>query len=180
MIHWLLFWTFLRIGFVSFGGGYALLPLIRQEAVERHGWLTAGEFTDLVGVAALSPGPLATNGAIAVGYAQAGWTGAAAAAAGMVLPSLLLMLLAGAFYYRLRQHALVSSALYGLRAVTTGLIAYAAIAFAGQIGLTPAFSWQMFVQIAIFAGSLCALLIFRIHPIYVILVSGLFGVAVYG
>lgn len=180
MLHAALFWTFFRIGFVSFGGGYAMLPLIQSQVVDHYEWMTATEFTDLIGIAALSPGPVAANGAIAVGYSQAGWTGATVSVIGIVLPSLMIMVLAGVFYAKVHRHVIVKSALYSLRAVTTGLIAYAALSFATQSGFTSSWSWHTAALLLIFIGSLAALMFFRIHPVYVILLSGLIGIAVFG
>lgn len=91
MILFELFWMFLLIGFVSFGGGYAMIPIIEIEVIKK-GWMTTQEFTDVIAVAGMSPGPIATNSAIFVGYQVEGITGAIAAGLGMVIPSLLLVI----------------------------------------------------------------------------------------
>ncbi|MGJ9385269.1 chromate transporter [Salipaludibacillus sp. CF4.18] len=177
---WQLFITFFKIGFVSFGGGYAMIPLIQAEVVERHGWMTSQAFTDVIAVAGMSPGPIATNSAIFIGYQQVGIMGAIVSAFGMVLPSLMIILTIGAIFYKIQKSHLVKSAFYGLRSIITGLIIYAAILFAVNNGLVSSISWHTISLLLIFGLSLLALIRFRIHPVYVILISGLVGVALYG
>lgn len=177
---WDLFLTFFKIGLVSFGGGYAMIPLIQEEVVVRHGWLTAQSFADVIAVAGMSPGPIATNSAIFIGYGQMGVPGAIVAAFGMVLPSLMIILAVGAVFYKLKDNMTIRSAFYGLRSIITGLIIYAAIVFAINNGLVATISWHTASLLIIFALSLLALIRYRIHPVYVILVSGLVGVTLYG
>ncbi|WP_078549541.1 chromate transporter [Litchfieldia alkalitelluris] len=177
---WDLFSTFFMIGFVSFGGGYAMIPLIQQEVVEKHGWMTVQSFTDVIAVAGMSPGPIATNSAIFIGYEQMGMAGAFMSALGMILPSLMIIITIGAIFYRIQKSLVVKSAFYGLRSIITGLIVYAAILFAKNNGLVSSFSWHTLSLLVIFGLSLLALIRFRIHPVYVILLSGLVGVALYG
>ncbi|SFB06941.1 chromate transporter [Cohnella sp. OV330] len=179
LIH--LFAMFLLVGLVSFGGGYAMIPLIQEEILKRYHWMEAGQLADIVAVAGMSPGPIATNIAVAVGYQQAGWLGAALAALAVVLPSFALILAAGKLFFRYRDHPRVAAAFYGLRAVVVGLIVYAAVSFARHAGLwtgTP--DWRTWCQIAIFAGSLFSLIYLHKHPFVVILLSGLVGIALYG
>jgi|DewCreStandDraft_2_1066082.scaffolds.fasta_scaffold17072_2 chromate transporter len=174
-----LFTTFLLIGFVSFGGGYAMIPLIQEEVVNRHAWMTTQEFSDVIAVAGMSPGPIATNSAIFIGYGEAGVIGAMVAAAGMVIPSLLIILVVGMVFYKVQKSKLVKSAFYGLRPIITGLIMYAAFIFAVNNELISSLSWHSLSLIGIYLASLAALIYFRIHPAYVILLSGLVGIAVY-
>jgi chromate transporter len=177
---WELFRTFLMIGFVSFGGGYAMMIPIGHQ-VNAHQWMTEQEFTDVIAVAGMSPGPIATNSAIFVGYKVSGFPGAISAAAGMVLPSLLIVLAVAAFFYKMNQNYWVKAAFYGLRAIITGLILYGAIRFGIRNGLIGSeISVYMVVSAVFFAAALIALLKFRVHPLYVILLSGLVGIAVYG
>lgn len=175
-----LFLTFLLIGIVSFGGGYAMIPVIERQVVDTHGWMTYEQFSDVIAVAGMSPGPIATNSAIFVGYHTAGVAGAVAATAGMVLPSLVIILLVSLFFYRLNQNRIVQSAFYGLRPMITGLIIYAAITFAMRNGLFAGWNWQTVVMISIFLFGLFALFRLRLHPVYVILLSGLAGASVFG
>lgn len=177
---WDLFLTFFMIGFVSFGGGYAMIPLIQEEVVVRHEWMSMQEFTDVIAVAGMSPGPIATNSAIFIGYSQFEFWGAVVSAIGMVIPSLIIILIVGAIFHKVHKSMVVKSALYGLRSIVTGLIIYAALLFAINNGLFASISWYTLGLILIYGASLIALLYYRIHPIYVILISGLVGVAFYG
>ncbi|MFS0726667.1 chromate transporter [Paenibacillus sp. 1P07SE] len=174
-----MFITFLMIGFVSFGGGYAMIPLIEREVVERHGWMTLEYFSDVIAVAGMSPGPIATNIAIFIGFQQAGMPGAVIAALGMVLPSLAIILILGMVFFKIQQHKLVKSSFYGLRTVITGLIVYAAIMFAINNNILGPLNWFTASQILIFLGSLAALMMFRKHPLLVIAASGVIGMAIY-
>ena len=90
-MFWLLFKTFFLIGAFSFGGGYAMLPLIQKEVVTKHAWLTLQQFTDILAVAEMTPGPVAINTATYVGYQTAGFLGSVCATLGVVLPSFLLI-----------------------------------------------------------------------------------------
>jgi chromate transporter len=176
---WDLFFTFLMIGFVSFGGGYGMIPLIQDEAVHRHAWMTTEHFADVIAVAGMSPGPIAANSAIFIGYSQAGILGALVSAAGMVLPSFMIILIVAAFFYRIHQSKAVKSAFYGLRSIITGLIVYAALLFAVRSGMIAPLSWHMISLVLIYAASLIALIRFRLHPIFVIMISGVIGAVVY-
>lgn len=174
-----LFKTFFMIGLVSFGGGYAMIPFFQGEVVERHGWMTAQELSDTIAVAGMAPGPFATNSAIFIGYHEAGIVGAIIAALGMTLPPFIIIFAVGAIFYKIHHHTLVQSVLYGLRAVVTGLIIYAAFIFALHNGLIGSISWQTAGLAAIYLASLIALIRFRMHPVAIIVLSGLVGVAIY-
>lgn len=178
MIYWDLFITFLMIGFVSFGGGYAMIPVIERQVTE-HGWMSIQDFTDVIAVAGMSPGPIGTNSAIFVGYQVAGLTGAVFAAAGMVLPSLLIVVLVGQFFSKMDKNPWVQFAFYGLRPIITGLIFYGAIRFAISNHIIGDLSRETLWAMLFFSASLLALLRFRMHPFYVIIISGLSGVAIY-
>lgn len=176
-----LFAMFFLVGLVSFGGGYAMIPLIQEEIVNRYRWMEASQLADIVAVAGMSPGPIATNIAVAVGFRQAGWLGAVLAALAVLLPSFALILAAGKLFFRYRDNPRVAAAFCGLRAVVVGLVAYAAVSFARHAGmLTTAPDWRTWCQLAIFVGSLFALVYLHKHPFVVILVSGLVGIALYG
>ncbi len=176
---WQLFWTFFKVGLVSFGGGYAMIPLIQEEVVERYGWLTTTEFMDAIALTGMAPGPIATNTAIYIGLREGGLAGAIISAAGMVLPSLLIILIVATVFQRIQHNERIQDAFYGLRAVITGLIVYAAILFAVRNQIFTGLDWTTVALTLILLGSLIALLRYRIHPIYVILISGLVGIAVF-
>jgi len=175
-----LFLTFFMIGLLSFGGGYAMIPLIQEEVLYRHRWMDASQLSDIVAVAGMSPGPIATNIAVAVGYQQAGTVGAIVSSLAMILPSLALILLAGKLFFRYRDNELIKSSFFGLRPTVAGMIVYAAIVFAQNSGITARMTWFAWSQLLIFAGSLFALIFLRKHPFYVVVLSGLVGIAVYG
>lgn len=175
---WELFYVFLMIGAVSFGGGYAMIPLIEHEVTSR-GWMTTQALTDVIAVAGMSPGPIATNSAIFVGYQVNGIFGAMVSALGMIIPSLLIVIIVASFFYKIEQNKLVQSAFYGLRPIITGLIVYAAIRFALSNDVIGELNWHTISMMAITAGALFAMLKFRTHPLLVIIISGLVGVALY-
>ncbi len=95
-----LFAVFFVVGLVSFGGGYAMIPVIEREVTSHH-WLTTQQLTDVIALAGMAPGPIATNSAIIIGYRTSGWLGACAAAAGIVLPSLLILIVVAAFFAKI-------------------------------------------------------------------------------
>jgi len=116
-----LFAVFFKIGLFTFGGGYAMLPMIRQEALAR-GWLDEQTLVRFIGVCESTPGPIAVNMATFVGSTQAGLAGAACATLGVVLPALLVMLVIAAVLKGFRKNALVRSAMSGIRPVVAGMI----------------------------------------------------------
>ena len=182
MIFWALFSTFFTIGAFTFGGGYAMLPLIRQ-AVAARGWLTAEELLDFIAVSESTPGPFAVNIATYVGVRTAGLAGALCATLGVVLPSFLVILLVARAVDRFRKSRWVEGCLSGLRPAVVGLIASALAASAATVffpaGLS-AVRWDdpaLWLSAGILAVSL--LLIFRIklHPIAVLCLCAALGVA---
>ncbi|MEV9640774.1 chromate transporter [Mammaliicoccus sciuri] len=175
MILFELFKTFFTIGLISFGGGYAMIPVIELEVTE-HDWMTIQEFTDIIAIAGMSPGPIATNSAIFVGYQTAGFLGAIVSALGMVLPSLIIILIISIFFNKANKHHTVQSAFYGLRPIIVGLIVYSAIKFAISNELVGTFSPHSISLLAIFGLSLLALIKFSIHPAVVILTAGVVGI----
>ncbi len=173
-----LFLTFFMIGFISFGGGYAIIPVIEME-VTKNGWMTTQQFTDVIAIAGMSPGPIATNSAIFVGYELAGFPGAIVSALGMVLPSLIIILAISSFFYKINEHELTKSAFYGLRPIITGLIAYAAINFAISNHIVTSLSFHSLSLIGILFISLVLLIRFKLHPLFVIMLSGVAGAILY-
>ena len=179
MLLWELFRSFFFIGAVSFGGGYAMIPVIEAE-VSKYEWMTIQQFTDIIALAGMAPGPIAANSAILVGYSTAGITGAVVAALGILLPSIIIVLLVATFFSKLNHYTIVKSIFYGLRPIVTGLIIYGALNFALSNNLiTMNVSWHTLSLFVIFNLSLIALLKLNWHPIYVIMLSGLAGVTLY-
>ena len=181
MIYLQLFLSFLQIGAFSFGGGYAAMPLIQNQVVQLHPWLSQSEFTDLITISQMTPGPIAVNSATFVGTRIAGMPGALAATAGCVLPSCILVTLLAKIYLKYRNLSLLQGVLKSLRPAVIAMIAAAGVsilvnAFWGETRaslttteLLPNISIQ---AVGIFIGSLILLVRFKINPIHVMLLSG--------
>ena len=122
-----LFISFLKIGAFSFGGGYAMLPLIRKEVIEVRGWITITEFIDILAVVEMTPGPIAVNSATFLGYEVAGVLGSIVATTAVVLPSFVIILIIAHFLSKFRDSPYVDWAFRGIRPVILGLVASAAI-----------------------------------------------------
>ena len=122
MIYWQLFLSFLQIGALSFGGGYAAMPLIQSQVVEQHGWLTMQEFTDLITIAEMTPGPIAVNSATFVGLRIAQVPGAIIATLGCITPALFFVSLLSYIYRKYKDISLLQSVLACLRPVIVALI----------------------------------------------------------
>ncbi len=166
---WLtLLWTFFKIGLFSFGGGYAILAMIQQEAVVRHAWLTQGEFTDVVAISQMTPGPIAINAATFIGYRQAGIPGSLLCTFGVILPSLILMLVITLTYLKLREQPWFKNIFQKLRWVTLGLIG-AALVLIAKGAFTDWFT------VLVFVVSLAIYWRFKPNPIYLMLGAAAFG-----
>ena len=181
MIFWELFFTFLKIGAFAFGGGYAMLPMIRSEIAAR-GWLSTDELIDFIAVSESTPGPFAVNIATLIGIRTGGLFGAACATLGVVLPSFLIILLVAKAYRKFRQSRLVSGAMDGLKPAVVELIAAALLSLAQTVFLPGGFHWEVFlsasfyVSLSIFAGAM-VLAFKKLHPIAVIALSAAAGIA---
>ena len=181
MIYLQLFLSFLQIGAFSFGGGYAAMPLIQNQVVQLHPWLSQSEFTDLITISQMTPGPIAVNSATFVGTRIAGIPGALAATAGCVLPSCILVTLLAKIYLKYRNLSLLQGVLKSLRPAVIAMIAAAGVsilvtAFWGEaitsLTLTQLLPNISIQAVGIFIGSLILLVRFKINPIHVMLLSG--------
>ena len=164
MIYLQLFWSFLQIGLFSVGGGYAAMPLIQAQTVQIHGWLTMSEFTDLVTIAEMTPGPIAVNSATFVGIQIAGFPGA------LFIVSLLAFV-----YYRYKNLTLLQSVLASLRPAVVALIASAGLSILSQVafGGAPAALFNAnWVGIVLFAAAFGALRLLKWNPILVMVLCG--------
>ena len=180
MIYLQLFWSFLQIGLFSFGGGYAAIPLIQGQIVDQHGWLSMPEFTDLVTISQMTPGPIAINSATFVGIKIAGLAGALVATLGCILPSCIIVTLIARLYLKYRSMALLQGVLGSLRPAVIALIASAGIsilvtAFWGDAVI--AFAATNWVMIAIFLACLFLLLKCKLDPILVMVLAGVLNLA---
>lgn len=164
--------AFVKIGTFSFGGGYAMIPLLEREIIARHGWLTLREFIDIVAISQMTPGPVAINAATFVGYKVAGLAGAMAATAGVVLPSLVLILLLSFYLWNMRGLVLVRQFLDGLRPAVLALIAAAAWFVARESILD-------YRSLFIAALVLVAVVRARLHPILALGMAAVLGLFLY-
>lgn len=128
MILWELFITFFKIGLFSFGGGYAMLALIQDEVVNKHNWITIGQFTDIIAISQVTPGPIAINTATYIGFQSSGSVlGSFVATFGVSLPSILITTLLYLFLSKFNNHPIIQNAFKGLRPIVVGLILSAAL-----------------------------------------------------
>ena len=170
-----LFLCFVQVGLFSIGGGYAAMPMIQAKAVEHYHWLTMGEFTDLMTIAEMTPGPITVNSATFVGIRMAGIPGALVATMGCILPSLIIVSLLSWLYEKYRSMDAMQAVLACLRPAVVAMIASAGIlillnAFWGGAGVTLAgTNW---VMAAIFAGCFALLRGTKLSPIAVMLLGG--------
>ncbi len=182
MIYLELFLSFLQIGAFSFGGGYAAMPLIQHQVVELHGWLSLGEFTDLVTISQMTPGPIAINSATFVGTKIAGVGGAVVATLGCILPSCILVTLIAWVYLKYRSMRLLQGVLKTLRPAVVAMIAAAGMliivsAFFGE-GNPVSLNTFHAAEAVIFAGALVLLRWKKMNPILVMVLCGVAQVAV--
>ncbi|WFR55979.1 chromate transporter [Anaerocolumna sp. AGMB13025] len=184
MIYLKLIISFFQIGLFSIGGGYAALPLIQNQVVELNKWMTMTEYTDMITISGMCPGPIAINASTFVGMQVGGMPGAIAATFGCVLPSSIIVLLLGYLYRKFRNLQLVQGILNGLRPAVTALIASAGISililtFWGNKGITLKPSDLNIISLFLFAISLYVIRKYKANPIYVMFGSGLLGLIIY-
>lgn len=181
MLYLSLFLTYLKIGLFGFGGGYAMLSLIQHETVEvvhwgcSEPWLTQSQFTDIVAISQMTPGPIGINSATYIGYTVTGsvW-GSVVATIAVCLPSFLLVLLVSRFLLRHKDNPIIKSIFKGLRPVVVGLIAAAALLLMNCENFT-----DTTFSIAIAAVSFAIAYFTRIHPIFIIILAGVAGYIIY-
>ena len=183
MIFLQLFYTFFKIGLFSFGGGYGMLSVIQGEVVTKHGWLTATEFTDIVAISQMTPGPIGINSATYVGFtavANAGYSdiwavaGSLLASTSVMLPSFILMLLISKFLMRFRKHPSVEAVFSILRPIVVGLLASAVLLLMNgeNFGFPNQYPGQFAISILLFVFTFIGLRRWKINPILLILLCG--------
>ncbi len=179
-----LFLSFLKVGLFSVGGGYAAIPLIQNQIVNVHGLMTMAEFTDLITIAEMTPGPISINSATFVGTQLAGLPGALICTLGCILPAFILCLILAHFYYKYRNLSGVQTILASLRPAVVALISSAGLAIL-SLALFNADKSEIVlanfrpVEFCLFIGGLVALRKFKFNPIMVIFGSGIIGTLVY-
>ena len=187
MILFELFITFFKIGLFTFGGGYAMIPMITRDVVEK-GWATAELLTDFIAIAESTPGTFAINTATFIGMEQMGLIGAICATLGVILPSFIIILIIAKFFGKVSDNRYVKAFLWGVRPVVVGLIASAAFSiarshiimtedFASVGGFFKAVDWR---AIVIFALTFVISRLKKMHPIWLILIAGAMGALLYG
>ena len=129
MIYWELFWSFVQVGAFCVGGGYASMPLIQEQVIERHGWLTLQQFIDIFTISQMTPGPIGINAATFVGTKVAGIPGAIAATAGFVFPSIIIVLILAKLFFKYGDIGPIRGILNGLRPAVVALICSAGVGF---------------------------------------------------
>ena len=171
MIYLELFWTFFLIGAFTFGGGYAMLPLIQNEVVNK-GWLANEAVVNFIAVSESTPGPFAINMATYVGSEMGGILGAACATLGVVLPSFIIILTVAKCYDRFKNSKLVKGAMSGLKPAVIGMIGTAVLSIGKTVFVQPGllFSAALFAAMAVLAFK-------KVHPIIIICISAAAGIA---
>lgn len=172
MVYWQLFIAFFKIGLFGFGGGYAILSLIQHE-IDRYGWMSQQEFTDIIAISQMTPGPIGINSATYVGYTASGSVlGSVVATFAIVLPSFIIMLILCRLYLRLRGNIYIEGAFVGLRPVVVGLIGAAALLLMNKENFIDYKSYLLF-------GSVLVGSYFKVHPILLIIAAGIAGLFLY-
>ena len=176
MIYLHLFLSFLQIGLFSFGGGYAAMPLIQEQVTDVHTWLSMSEFTDLITISQMTPGPIAVNGATFIGIKMAGLPGALVATFGCILPSCVIVMVIAKLYLKYRNMSVLQGVLNTLHPAVVAMIASAGVsilltAFWGSDAVI-SLSGTQWSMIAIFIGALVLLQKTNLNPILVMALAG--------
>ena len=167
-VYWQSFCTFFKIGLFTLGGGYAMIPIIETEVVNKHRWIEKEEFLDLIAIAQSCPGVFAVNISIFIGYKMRKLRGALCTCLGTALPSFLIILLIAMFFHQFQDNAVVATMFRGIRPAVVALIAVPTFNLAKSAHITLSNIWIPIV---------CALLIWALHvnPIYIIIAAGVCG-----
>ena len=189
MIFLKLFWTFLKIGIFTFGGGYSMVALIQNEVVEKQGWMTAQEFTDILAISQMTPGPMGINTATYAGYTAVvnsglpiweGILGSLIASFAVIILPIIAMWIVYSYLSRHRDNPVVDTMFRILRLTVVGLIAAAALLLLTKESFgIPGLNKQFIVSIILFVAVFYFSYWRRTNPILLILVSGLIGLVVY-
>ena len=182
MIYLQLFLSFLQIGAFSFGGGYAAMPLIQNQVVDLHHWLSLSEFTDLVTISQMTPGPIAVNSATFVGIKIAGIPGAIVATLGCILPACIIATIIAWLYLKYRNMKSLQVVLSTLRPAVVSLIATAGLtiiisAIFGELGIS--INTIKIQMVVIFGICMFLLMKWKMNPIFVMVLAGILNVIQY-
>ena len=180
-IFLLLFLEFFKMGALTFGGGYAMIPFI-EETVLRHGWMTTRELVDFIAVSESTPGAFAVNISTYIGSEVGGFPGAVLSTLGLVLPPFIIIILIAKVYEKFKQSTIVQGAMLGLKSTVVGLIAATVLSvglevfFSGGIKSEIFLSANFYLSLGIFAVALFLLLYKKLNPILIIVGSAVIGV----
>ena len=183
MIYLKLFLSFLQVGLFSIGGGYAAMPLIQYQVVDKNGWLSMGEFSDLITIAEMTPGPIAVNSATFVGIRIAGIAGALTATFGCIFPSLIIVSILAFIYYKYKGLSVLQSVLSSLRPAVVALIASAGLSilqlvvFGDEKISADAVNW---LGALLFLTAFLVLRKFKPNPVIVMLSCGVLYLLITG
>ena len=171
---WTLFVVFFKIGLFSFGGGYAILPLIQKEVVVIHKWITVSQFTDIVAVSQVTPGPIAINSSTYVGYLVTGNViGATVATVGLIMPSVIIMTVFSIFFLKFQDNKYISNAFAGLRVVVVLLNLSATLLLMDKDNFID------FKSIIIFGVTLLLFLKWKVNAIWLTVGAAIVGILIY-
>lgn len=182
MIFLRLFWVFTKIGVFGFGGGYAMLSLIQHEVVEKNGWMTKQQFTDLIAVSQMTPGPIGINTATYAGYTaleNSGHSpfiavlGSIVATFSLCLPSFVLIILISYFFSRFRSNKYFTWAMTGVRLLSVALIGLAAVSLMTRENFID------YVSPILFLGALFLSVRYKLHPVFIIAIAAIVGIVIY-
>ena len=167
-----LYLAFLKIGTFSFGGGYAMLPFIQKEIVEKNNWISSTEFTDIIGISQMTPGPVAINSATFVGYKISGVIGSIGATLGVITTSFILVVIINRILDKFKEFKMVQAALLGMKPALIALIIYAF----WDLAIDAYKDWK-----SIFITVIIAVVLWskKVHPILVIVIAAIFGLVFY-
>ncbi|HHV47169.1 MAG TPA: chromate transporter [Tissierellia bacterium] len=167
-----LFKTFFKIGAFTIGGGYAMIPIIQEEIVDKKNWVSEEDFMDIIAISQGSPGPIAVNVSIFIGYKLKGVKGALTCMLGTILPSFLIILLVATVFFRFRNNPVISQAFMGIRPAIVALIASAVYKMAKKSHLKG-------IRLLIAIATSLVIVFTDISPIYLIIIAGLFAILYY-
>lgn len=177
-----LFWTFFKIGAFTFGGGYAMLPLVSAQVSDK-GWMQSEEIVNFIAISESTPGPFAVNMSTYVGMQVAGVWGAVAATLGVVLPSFIVILLIAKIFDKFRKNFAVNSVMRGIKPCVVGMIAAALFTLSTSVFFADGFavslfkSMEFYVSLGIFA-VMSVLSLKKVNPIFIIVICACLGIAI--
>ena len=180
--YWDLFYSFFKIGTFTIGGGYAMIPLMEEIIVDKRHWIGREEFMDILSVSQAMPGVFAVNMATNIGYRLKGVRGAVVAVMGNIIAPVAIILCLAMFFHSFRENQVVEAIFKGLRPAVVGLIASAALLLMTEenFGSPVGSPLQFWVSAGLFVAAFVAMKFFKVSPILILLLAGVFGGVFYG